>query len=59
MEGMLMYRIVLESGEVLASQLTLAGVDDWWGRYEKRYFSLRNVGMTLYVAPVCNQAIAA
>ena len=46
-----MYSVVYKStGQVLAKNLTLDGVDTWVARNEGKYVSLRFVGMTVFVA---------
>ena len=48
-----MYSVVCKkTGEILAKNLTLDGVDTWISRSESRYTSVRTVGMTVFVASV-------
>lgn len=48
-----MYSVVCKkTGEILAKNLTLDGVDTWISRNESRYISIRTVGMTVFVASV-------
>ena len=46
-----MYSVVYKlTGQVLAKNLTLDGVDTWVARNESRYASIHVVGMTIFVA---------
>ncbi len=46
-----MYSVVYKpTGQILAQNLTLDGVDSWVARNESKYASLRFVGMTVIVA---------
>ena len=45
-----MYRVVCKrTGQVLAKNLTLDGVDTWVARNESKYASIHAVGMTIFV----------
>ena len=45
-----MYSVIYkQTGQVLASNLTLDGVDTWVARNEATYSSIRVVGMTVFV----------
>ena len=45
-----MYSVVCkQTGQVLAKNLTLDGVDTWISRNESRYASIHTVGMTVFV----------
>ena len=44
-----MYSVICErTGQVLAKQLTLDGVDKWVSRNESKYGNIRAVGMTIF-----------
>lgn len=46
-----MYRIVYQhTGEIIASDLTLSGVESWLTRNEFKYQSFRFVGLTVELA---------
>ncbi len=46
-----MYSVVNKrTGQVLAANLTLDGVDTWIARNESKYAGIRVVGMTVFVA---------
>jgi len=46
-----MYSVICKrTGQVLAKNLTLDGVDTWVARNESKYASIRAVGMTIFVA---------
>lgn len=48
-----MYSVVCkQTGEILAKNLTLDGVDTWVARNESRYLSIRTVGMTVFVKAI-------
>ncbi|SDI36221.1 hypothetical protein [Propionivibrio dicarboxylicus] len=48
-----MYSVICKkTGEILAKNLTLDGVDTWISRNESRYMSVRTVGMTVFVASI-------
>ena len=45
-----MYSVVCKkTGEVLAKNLTLDGVDTWVSKHESNYASIKTVGMTIFV----------
>jgi hypothetical protein len=45
-----MYRVICKrTGQVLAKNLTLDGVDKWVARNESKYASIHAVGMTIFV----------
>jgi hypothetical protein len=45
-----MYRVICKrTGQVLAKNLTLDGVDKWVARNEAKYASIHAVGMTIFV----------
>jgi hypothetical protein len=46
-----MYTVVYQrTGQVLAKNLTLDGVDNWVSRNEAKYPKIHTVGMTIFVA---------
>jgi len=46
-----MYSVVYQrTGQVLATNLTLDGVDTWVSRNESKYASIHVVGMTIFVS---------
>lgn len=45
-----MYTVVFKpTGQVLAANLTLEGVDAWVTKNESRYSNMQTVGMTIFV----------
>ena len=45
-----MYTVVFkQTGQILASSLTLEGVDAWVTKYESIYTNMQTVGMTIFV----------
>ncbi len=45
-----MYCVICKvTGQILAKNLTLDGVDSWVARNESKYSSIRAVGMTIFV----------
>ena len=47
-----MYSVVCKrTGQILAKNLTLDGVDSWVSRNEAKYASIHTVGMTIFVSP--------
>lgn len=45
-----MYTVMFKrTGQVLATNLTLEGVDAWVARNESRYTNMQTVGMTIFV----------
>jgi hypothetical protein len=45
-----MYSVVCQrTGQVLARNLTLDGVDTWVAKNESKYASMHTVGMTIFV----------
>jgi len=45
-----MYTVVFKpTGQVLAANLTLEGVDAWVTKNEARYTNMQTVGMTIFV----------
>ncbi|MEI7430181.1 MAG: hypothetical protein WCL27_06965 [Betaproteobacteria bacterium] len=44
-----MYSVICKlTGQILANNLTLDGVDKWVARNESKYESIRAVGMTIF-----------